>query len=57
MFSFQADAIPAAMVVVWSQMPTDFKRTIPQEWLLYGAVVFFILGMIGRLVYQPKTHT
>ena len=55
MFSFQADAIPVAVAAVWGLMPNEWRNSVPQEWLLYGAITFFILGMVGRLVEQPST--
>lgn len=56
MFSFQADAIPVAGVAAWSVLPEEWRAAVPQDWLLYGAVAFFVLGMIGRLIYQPETR-
>lgn len=56
MFSVQADALTVAMVAVWGLMPQEWKSSIPDGWLLAAAVVFAGLGIVGRLIEQPKTR-
>lgn len=51
-FSFQADAIPLAAYGAWAAMPVEWQIYIPEDWLIKGAITFFILGMIGRIIKQ-----
>ncbi len=53
-FSVQADMLPLAMTSAWLTMPPEWKETIPERWLLYMAMAFFVLGTIGRMVKQEK---
>lgn len=56
MISWQADALPLAAVGIWQVMPAEWRSTVPDGWLLAGAVCFFVVGVIGRLIQQPKLH-
>lgn len=53
-FSVQADMLPLAMTSTWLAMPQEWQETIPERWLLYTAMVFFVLGTVGRVIKQEK---
>lgn len=53
-YSVQAQAMAAAILVGWSQLPDDLKSTIPQKWVVIIAVSVLALGIIGAHVAQPS---
>ena len=52
MFSIQAQAINAALLVSWQSLPASFQTVIPVQYLLIIAVVLLVLGMVGRVIQQ-----
>jgi hypothetical protein len=52
MFSIQAQALNAALLVSWQTLPTTLQTILPVEYLLVIAVGLLVLGMIGRMVKQ-----
>ena len=51
-FSVQAMAISTAILATWAAVPDDLKASIPAEWVMVGAAVLMVAGIIGRLVDQ-----
>lgn len=56
MLSVQAQAIGAALVTTWMLMPEEWKATISPKMMAGVALTFFVAGVVGRLVKQPKLH-
>lgn len=52
MFSIQAQAINAALLVSWQSLPTSFQTVLPVQYLLIIAVALLVLGVIGRVIQQ-----
>lgn len=55
-FSVQANAIGTALTLIYGSMYQQLKETFPPEWMTALTGAIFIIGIIGRVVYQPKTH-
>ena len=53
-FSVQAMALAAAMQIGWANLAPDLKASIPAAYVTYGTIALLILGIIGRVVAQPK---
>jgi hypothetical protein len=53
-FSVQAMALAAAGQIAWMNIPADLKASVPPNLVTYGTVVLLVLGIVGRLVAQPK---
>jgi len=53
-FSVQAMALAAAMQIGWANLPPDLKSTIPAAYVTYMTIALLVLGIIGRVVAQPK---
>ena len=56
MFSVQAMGVNTALLATWAALPDDMKATIPQSWVFGAAIVISVLGILGRLVDQPKVR-
>jgi hypothetical protein len=56
MFSIQAQALNAALLVSWQSLPTTFQTILPVQYLLTLAVVLLILGVVGRVIHQPSVE-
>lgn len=56
MFSVQAMIAAGAIQGAWVALPIEFQQTIPDTWLRVATGVIVALGVIGRLVDQPKVH-
>ena len=52
MFSIQAQAINAALLVSWQSLPATLQTVIPVQYLLVIAVILLVLGMVGRVIQQ-----
>ena len=52
MFSIQAQAINAALLVSWQSLPATLQTVLPVQYLLVIAVVLLVLGMVGRVIQQ-----
>jgi protein-S-isoprenylcysteine O-methyltransferase Ste14 len=53
-FSVQALVVLAALPLVWTALPADAKRLLPdgwEPWVLFGLA---LAGLIGRLVDQNR---
>jgi hypothetical protein len=47
--SSQAMALAAALPLVWNELPTDLRDSIPQEWMPYITAGILLGGLIGRV--------
>lgn len=56
MFSVQAMMLAGALQGAWAFIPSEMQETIPEDWLRVLTIVLLVLGVVGRLVYQPKVH-
>ena len=56
MFSVQAMMLAGALQGAWAFIPLEMQETIPEAWLRGLTIVLLVLGVVGRLVYQPKVH-
>ena len=56
MFSVQAMMLAGALQGAWAFIPLEMQETIPEDWLRGLTIVLLVLGVVGRLVYQPKVH-
>lgn len=54
MFSVQAMILAGAIQGAWVALPAEMQETIPDGWVRIGTIVLMALGVVGRLVYQPK---
>lgn len=55
MLSVQIPAINTALIATWASIPSKFQDAYPLPWLLGTVVVLLIMGVVGRLIAQPKT--
>ena len=53
-FSVQAFVLAGAIQLTWAELPADLKATIPPDWVMYTTAAICALGVVGRLVAQPK---
>lgn len=56
MFSVQAQAAAIAAIAGWQALPDDLRALVPQGLAISLAVALLVLGIIGRLIDQPKTR-
>lgn len=54
MFSVQAMVLATAIQGAWAFIPPEMQATVPEGWVRVITVVLLVLGVIGRLVVQPK---
>ena len=54
MFSIQAQALNAALLVSWQSLPSSFQTVLPVQSLLIIAVVLLVLGVVGRVIQQDN---
>jgi len=54
MFSIQAQALNAALLVSWQSLPSSFQTVLPVQYLLIIAVVLLVLGVVGRVIQQDN---
>lgn len=52
--STQAMTVAAAIPIVWAQLPTDLKQSIPDAWMPWIAGGVLVAGIIGRLRDQSN---
>ena len=53
-FSVQAIAIVTAFLAVWAVFPEDLKAVLPAGWTKAVAIAVLLIGLLGRLVQQPR---
>lgn len=56
MFSMWAYAAAGALQGAWLMLAPEQKASVPEQWVFYITIAIMVLGAVGRLVYQPKTH-
>jgi len=56
MFSVQAQAVALAVLGAWQVMPEDLKTTLPQSLVYWLSMSLMVLGIVGRLIDQPKVR-
>lgn len=54
MFSVQAMVLAGAVQGAWLALPREMVDSIPEPWLRGITVGLLVLGIVGRLVIQPK---
>ena len=54
MFSMQAMGLAVAIQGAWEALPSEMLASIPDSWVRVLTIVLLVLGIIGRLVDQPK---
>lgn len=54
MFSVQAMLVAGAIQGAWVFIPPDMQATIPDGWVRVLTIALLALGVIGRLVNQPR---
>ena len=54
MFSVQAMLVAGAIQGAWVFIPPEMQATIPDGWVRVLTIALLALGVIGRLVNQPK---
>jgi hypothetical protein len=47
---------PVSVLAVWNMMPAPMRQALPPNIFYIVAIILFILGMIARLVRQPKVE-
>ena len=50
--STRAMALNLAGLTTWLALPDDLKSTIPDQWVMFGAVVVTAAGLVGRFIDQ-----
>lgn len=55
MLSVQAMAIAGAVQGAWMFIPSDMRSSIPESTVQMVTMALLALGVVGRLVDQPKT--
>lgn len=56
MFSVQAQAVALAVLGAWQVMPEDLKTNLPQSLVYWLSMSLMVLGIVGRLIDQPKVR-
>ncbi len=54
MFSVQAMVLAGAIQAAWVALPPEMMASIPDPWMRGITISLLALGIIGRLVDQPK---
>ena len=55
MLSVQAMTLAGAIQGAWIFIPTDMRSSIPESTVQMVTMALLALGVVGRLVDQPKT--
>jgi hypothetical protein len=54
MFSVQSMTAAAALQGAWAAVPVDLKDRVPGGVIPWLTVALLVLGVVGRLIDQPK---
>lgn len=54
MFSMQSMAVSTALLAAWGLLPDNLVEALPSGVITTVAIVVLVLGMIGRIIDQPK---
>lgn len=47
-------AVPDATIQIWLILPADIRASIHPDYVQYAGISLIVLGIIARLVKQPK---
>jgi hypothetical protein len=47
-------AVPDAAIQLWGLLPVDIRESLPPNYVKWFGVVLIGLGIVARLVHQPK---
>ena len=53
-FSVNIPALNVAFLGTWSVLPAKFQDSLPMPWVMGIAAALIVLGVVGRLIDQPK---
>lgn len=56
MLSVQAMAFATAIQGAWAVLPEEMKATVPPQAVHWITMGLLVLGIVGRLVSQPKVQ-
>lgn len=56
MFSVQANTLALSVLGAWQAMPEDLKAMLPPSLAYWCAMGLMVLGIVGRLIQQPKVR-
>lgn len=56
MLSVQAMTLAGAIQATWPLIPEDMKATLPPALVHWVSVALLVVGILGRLVDQPKVR-
>lgn len=56
MFSVQAQAAAVALLGTWQALPDDLRARVPEGVALGVVGALLVLGIVGRLIDQPKVQ-
>jgi hypothetical protein len=45
---------PVSALSVWNMMPAAARDVLPKHFISYAGLILFALGMLSRIVKQPK---
>ena len=54
MLSVQIPALNAALLATWASLPDRFQDAYPVPWLMGTVLALIVMGVVGRLIDQPK---
>lgn len=54
MLSVQAMVLATSVQGAWAVLPREMLDSIPSRWVKAITILLLVLGIIGRLVVQPK---
>ena len=54
MFSVQAMVLVTAIQGAWVFIPPEMQAALPETWVRVITVILLVLGVVGRLIVQPK---
>lgn len=57
MFSVQAMTLATAIQGAWMFIPPQLQASIPPGWVKCITISLLVLGILGRLVDQPKVQS
>lgn len=53
-YSTLALALSAAIVAMWSTLPSDWTAHLPTAWVARGTGLLSLLGLVGKFLVQGK---
>lgn len=53
-YSTVALALSAAIVAMWSTLPSDWTAYLPTAWVARGTGLLSMLGLVGKFLVQGK---